>query len=621
MSKPYISNYDKYPVVPVSASRDDCETGWPAIARRLKSSIRADRFVLCVECYPGCFEEQIERELVQALKPALVVRAGECYLPESAIRPLCERDLGDDPVFAFMGHYEVCDFMDEREVTKQRSKISQSTGLVLVIGTGATLLLNAEQNQLGGAPLLAFEKWPAQPSIPEALMPPDIVAEPWDLLVYCDMARWEIQQRQRAGEIANLGLHNHTERPSLKYKRAYFVDWRAADRLKKSLLTRIDFLLDTNQRDTPKMISGDALLQGLHNAAHRPFRVVPFFDPGPWGGQWMKEVCDLPRDVENYAWCFDCVPEENSLLLGFGDLRVEIPSINLVFQHPRQLLGDAVHGRFGTEFPIRFDFLDTIDGGNLSFQVHPLTEYIHENFGMAYTQDESYYLLAAKEDGCVYLGLKENIDRQQMAADLHAAQAGKIEFDADKYVNRFPAKTHDHFLIPAGTPHCSGKNSMVLEISATPYIFTFKMWDWGRMGLDGAPRPIHLEHALRNIQWDRTTEWVAKNLVNTIQPVSEGEGWHEERTGLHEREFIETRRHWFTQPVPHSTNGGVNVLNLCEGEEVVVESPENRFAPFIVHYAETFIVPAAVGNYTIRPHGPSEGQRCATIKAFVRTNA
>jgi mannose-6-phosphate isomerase class I len=586
MSKPYISNYDKYPVVPVSASPDDCETGWPAIARRLKSSIRAGRFVLCVECYPGCFEEQIERELVQALKPALVVRAGECYLPESAIRSLCERDLGDDPVFAFMGHYEVCDFMDEREVTKQRSKISQATGLVLVIGTGATLL-----------------------------------AEPWDLLVYCDMARWEIQQRQRAGEIANLGLHNHTERPSLKYKRAYFVDWRAADRLKKRLLTRIDFLLDTNQRDTPKMISGADLLQGLHKAAHQPFRVVPFFDPGPWGGQWMKEVCDLPRDVENYAWCFDCVPEENSLLLGFGNLRVEIPSINLVFQHPRQLLGDAVHGRFGTEFPIRFDFLDTMDGGNLSFQVHPLTEYIHEKFGMPYTQDESYYLLAAKEDGCVYLGVKENIDRQQMAADLYAAQEGKIEFDADKYVNRFPAKTHDHFLIPAGTPHCSGKNSMVLEISATPYIFTFKMWDWGRMGLDGAPRPIHLEHALRNIQWDRTTEWVAKNLVNTIEPAGEGDGWREERTGLHEREFIETRRHWFTESVPHSTNGGVNVLNLCEGEEAVVESPENRFAPFFVHHAETFIVPAAVGDYTIRPHGPSEGQRCATIKAFVRTNA
>jgi mannose-6-phosphate isomerase class I len=580
------SNYDKQPVVHVSGNVSSCDVGWPSIAQRLKVSIRPGRFVLCVECYPGCFEEEIEQELIKALNPALVLRAGECYLPESAIRSLCARDLGDDPVFAFMGKYELSEFMDAREVAKQRLSLSEASGLVLVIGTGAAL-----------------------------------VAETWDLLVYCDMARWEIQKRQRAEEISNLGLKNVTERASLKYKRAYFVDWRVADRLKKPLLPRIDFLLDTNARDTPKMIRGKDLQQGLWNASHQPFRVVPFFDPGPWGGQWMKEVCDLPRDVDNYAWCFDCVPEENSLLLGFGDVRVEIPSIDLVFHHPRQLLGDAVHGRFGTEFPIRFDFLDTMEGGNLSFQVHPLTEYIHEQFGMAYTQDESYYMLDAGQDGCVYLGLKENIDRGQMASDLRAAQEGEIDFDADKYVNRFPAKRHDHFLIPAGTPHCSGRNSMVLEISATPYIFTFKMWDWGRMGMDGTPRPIHLEHALRNIQWDRTTKWVERSLINAIEPVGKGDGWHEERTGLHEREFIETRRHWFTGKVPHSTDGAVNVLNLCEGEEAVVESPHKQFAPFVVHYAETFIVPAAVGDYTISPHGPSEGKRCATIKAFVRTKA
>jgi hypothetical protein len=587
MSKPYVSNYDKYPVVPVSGSRDTCEVGWQAVARRLQASVGpAGRFVICVECYPGCFEKEIEKQLVSALRPQCLIRARESYLPERAIQALCARDLGDDPVFAFMGKYELSEFLDERELAKQRTHLRQASGLVLVIGTGATLL-----------------------------------AQNWDLLVYCDMARWEIQQRQRAGEITNLGLENSTDRPQLKYKRGYFVDWRVADRLKKSLLSRIDFLVDTNQRDTPKMIMGSQFRQGLKNAVHQPFRVVPFFDPGPWGGQWMKKVCDLPRDVENYAWCFDCVPEENSLLLGFGDVRVEIPSINLVFKHPHELLGEAVHARFGTEFPIRFDFLDTMEGGNLSFQVHPLTEYIQSTFGMTYTQDESYYLLDATEEGCVYLGLKENVDRKQMTADLIEAQEGDTQFDADKYVNRFPARKHDHFLIPAGTPHCSGRNSLVLEISATPYIFTFKMWDWGRLGLDGTPRPIHLEHGFRNIQWDRTTDWVEKNLVNAIAPVAHGAGWQEERTGLHEREFIETRRHCFTAPVPHSTNGGVNVLNLCEGQEAAVESPTGKFPPFIVHYAETFIVPAAVGDYVIRPHGGSEGKRCATIKAFVRTRA
>jgi mannose-6-phosphate isomerase class I len=586
MPSTYKSTYDKYPAIRVSDSTADCKVGWESIAKTIAAKVQKGHYVLCVECYPGCFEEEIERELAGALKPALILRAKDCYFPEDRIREICEHDLGDDPVFAYMNHFAISDFLDEHKVQRSQAKMRDEYGLTVVIGAGASL-----------------------------------IAEKWDLLVYCDLARWEIQQRQRAGKISNLGLSNSTERPSLKYKRGYFVDWRAADRVKKSLLTKIDFLVDTNQSDRPKLISGADFRRGLKNAVSGPFRVVPLFDPGPWGGQWMKEVCDLPRTAENYAWCFDCVPEENSLLLKFGTETVEIPSINLVFQHPRQLLGDAVHARFGTEFPIRFDFLDTMDGGNLSFQVHPLTEFIQDKFGMPYTQDESYYMLDAKEDGCVYLGLKENIDRDRMVKELREAQFDGGNFNADEYVNQFPAKKHDHFLIPAGTPHCSGKNSMVLEISATPYIFTFKMWDWGRVGLDGLPRPIHLEHGLHNIQWDRTTRWVQKNLVNAVTELAQGDGWCEEHTGLHEREFIETRRHWFTKTVPHSTGGGVNVLNLCEGEEVIVESPTKAFAPMLVHYAETFIVPASVGKYTIRPHGRSEGKRCATIKAYVRTKA
>lgn len=581
-----ISTYDKFPVVRVSDLASNCHVGWPAIVEQIRAKIPSREGIVCVECYPECFEREIERELSEGLHPELTVRAWDCYLTESEIRRLCDRDLGDDPVFGRMNDYLITDFIDSSKQQKAQEKIQRAAGLVLVVGTGASL-----------------------------------IASRWDLLIYADMARREIQMRQRAGSVANLGLDNFDESPALKYKRAYFVDWRAADRLKQKLFEEFDFLLDTNNTKQPKLISGADLARGLRLSASQPFRVVPFFDPGPWGGQWMREVCDLPSGPPNYAWCFDCVPEENSLLLGFGEVSVEVPSLNVVLRHPRALLGDAVHGRFGAEFPIRFDFLDTMEGGNLSFQVHPLTEYIQEHFGMHYTQDESYYLLDVGENASVYLGLKEGIEPREMIADLWKAQKGNYEFPAEKYVNRWPAKKHDHFLIPAGTPHCSGKNSMVLEISATPYIFTFKMWDWGRLGLDGRPRPIHLEHGINNIQWDRTTKWVENNLINRITPVQHGDGWCEERTGLHEREFIETRRHWFTKQVPHHTAGGVNVLNLCDGEEIIVESPDERFSPLVVHYAETFIIPASVGPYTIRPHGASIGKQCGTIKAFVRTRA
>ena len=258
-------------------------------------------------------------------------------------------------------------------------------------------------------------------------------------------------------------------------------------------------------------------------------------------------------------------------------------------------------------------------GGNLSVQVHPTNEFAHREFGLAYTQDESYYLLDAGDDAVVYLGLKEGINPDEMVEDLRKAQRGEIMFDAERYVNKFHAKKHDHFLIPNGTVHCSGQNSMVLEISSTPSIFTFKLWDWGRLGLDGKPRPINVERGSKVIKWERRTAFVEAELHNHFEVLENQEGILEERTGLHRNEFIETRRHTFTQPVEHHTDGGVNVLNLCQGEAALVSSPTNAFEPFEVHYAETFIIPACVGAYTITPLTTMQNNEpYMTIKASVR---
>jgi len=446
-----------------------------------------------------------------------------------------------------------------------------------------------------------------------------LLVENHDGLVYADMARWEIQTRMRRKEVDNIGLANRETDFMRLYKQGYFVDWRICDSLKADLFGKIDFVLDTHTKNQPKMVSGETMIEGMEAALKRPFSVVPFFDPGPWGGQWMKEVFDLDKDKPNYAWCFNCVPEENSLLLKINDTLIEMPSINLVLYAPEKVLGKKVYERFGPEFPIRFDLLDTMQGGNLSFQVHPSTSYIKEHFNMDYTQDESYYMLDVGENALIYLGVKEGVAPQELIGDLKRAQEENQTFDAEKYVATFPVKKHDHISIPAGTVHCSGKNSMVLEISATPYIFTFKLWDWGRLGMDGKPRPINLAHGEKNIEWNRTTQWVKGNLIDQVEPMEEGEGWREERTGLHKSQFIETRRHWFSSKVKHSTGGTVNVLSLVEGREVLVESPDHLFEPFAVHYAETFIVPASVEEYTIRPYGESEGLEVATLKAYVRS--
>ncbi|HET6175570.1 MAG TPA: class I mannose-6-phosphate isomerase [Candidatus Sulfotelmatobacter sp.] len=576
------SNYDKFPSTRVPVGRESVWQGWREIIARIGAEISRGARKLSVETYPGVFENEVLEAFVETLHPAHIFRTNDCWKTPAEIDAIVGGDLGDDPVFGRMSQLTIEDFADSQRTARLRDAWKSAEGVTLTLGTGTEL----------------------------------VAPEP-DVLILADLARWEIQRRQRANQIGNFPAGDIRESPAAKYKRAFFVDWRVADRIKRDLLKRIDYLLDTHDLTTPKMTSGQAFRTGLQCMLNRPFRVVPFFDPGPWGGQWMREVCDLPDGPPNYAWCFDCVPEENSVLLNIAGVNIEIPAMDLVLQHSRELLGDAVHARFGTEFPIRFDFLDTMQGGNLSLQVHPLNQYIIDNFGMAYTQDESYYLLDAAPDACVYLGLKTGIDREAMIEDLHHAQQGGAPFQALNYVNRWPARKHDHFLIPAGTIHCSGANSMVLEISATPYIFTFKLWDWGRPGLDGRPRPIHLERGAANIQWDRDTEWVRKNLLNRIEKIGEGRGWREERTGLHELEFIETRRHWFNSVVEHDASAGVHVLNLVEGEEAIVESPCSGFEPFHIHYAETFIVPAQAGGYSMRP--ADERSECATIRAAVRT--
>jgi mannose-6-phosphate isomerase class I len=586
-------NYDCFPTIDGEGTEHDVRRGWDAIAAHLGEMLSASRSskhapLLIVECYAGVFQDEIVSALRSKISAALWIDSGSTFLPPGEIDRLVAPYLGgDDPIFGLLSPLELEQFFSVPRLNAARSEIARANCPVIIVGPGAS-----------------------------------IIAPRPDIFVYADLARWEAQGRQRRDRASNLGVENRTQPASLQYKRSFFVDWRVCDRLKKRSMNRWDYFLDTNVPHDPKLVTATAFRRTLTACTTHPFRLVPFFDPGPWGGQWMREVCDLGPRERNYAWCFDCVPEENSLLIKFGDVRVEAPSIDLIFAEPRALLGEPVYGRFGREFPIRFDFLDTMGGGNLSLQVHPLTEYIQERFGMPYTQDESYYILDCAPEAEVYLGRKKGVELDEMLDALERAQQGGESFDADRFIARFPARKHDHFLIPAGTLHCSGKNCMVLEISATPYIFTFKLWDWNRLGLDGRPRPINIERGKANIQWDRDEDYVASRLINQTQQLTSGEGWREERTGLHEAQFIETRRHWFSGIAPHDTGGemggSVNVLNLVSGEEAVVESPTEAFAPFVVHYAETFIVPAAVGEYRIRPIGRSAGAECATIKAFVR---
>lgn len=579
MCEEKIGRYVMFPRVDVCCPDARVYEGAGAIARALGNACGTGKCVLSIECYPGVDQQELLDGLA-ALHPALVIHSDDLAFEPEKLDAALERDLlPQDPVFGIMTVRRLRDFFYEAKIEEARQRIDAvAEGLVLVYGVGATLV------------------------------------HPGDVQVVADITRWEIQLRYRRG-MTNWRTAQ-TDLPKLKkYKRGFFAEWRWADREKDHLLNTMDFYLDMTTQGSPAMVDGAAYREALRQTTQRPFRMVPYFDPGVWGGNWMKDHFELPENGSNYAWSFDGVPEENSLLLDFGGHLIQTPALNLVLQQPRALLGDRVHARFGKEFPIRFDMLDTINGQNLSLQVHPLTEYIQQNFNMHYTQDESYYILDAQEGSSVWLGVREGVDPAAMEADLRRAQAGEAPFPAEKYINHIPVKKHDHILIPAGTTHCSGAGTMVLEISATPYIFTFKLWDWGRLDLDGKPRPIHLDHGMANIQWDRDTKWVHENLVGQTTVVHQDENALVERTGLHEREFIDTFRYTTASSVTVARNGSVHVLNLVDGARARLVSPDGAFAPFELHYAETCILPQAAGDYRIEA---PDGAEVKMIVACVR---
>lgn len=571
------TSYRKNPVVEISSVNGEIYSGFEAVREQLGEALKTKR-VLAIETYPTTDKPA----LIEGLKELgfdAIFDTDQANKSNEELTEFLFDDLTDDRVFGYKTHKTVDSLTDPIKFAELKDKIDQEKGKVLLIGLGSSRF--------------------AEDAI----------------IVFTSVSRWEIQMRFRSGKYDNYNAGNFGEDRLRMFKRGYFVDWRIADNYKDKLWDTIDFYMDTDRVDQPNMMKQEDYKQALVEATSKPFSLVPYFDPGVWGGHWMQEKFNLDADQPNFAWSFNGLPEENAVILKINDKIMKVQAMDLVLFTPKRLLGEKTMARFGREFPIRFDLLDTMGGGNLSLQVHPKEDYSMRNFGMQYTQNESYYILDAKDDAYVYLGLKNDVTLDDLMSDLRTANSGGESFDDEKYINKFVAKTHDHFSIPAGTIHCSGADTMVLEISATPYIFTFKLWDWGRLGLDGVPRPVHLDHGVHAIDMSRTTEWVEKHLINDVVVLEETEGVKRERTGLYETEFIDTERVWFDKPFTTQTGNTFHTIMLVEGESATITSDDNSFEPLIINYCECYIVPAHVDSFTITPN--VEG-KLAIIDAYVR---
>jgi predicted NBD/HSP70 family sugar kinase/mannose-6-phosphate isomerase class I len=435
----------------------------------------------------------------------------------------------------------------------------------------------------------------------------------WDApVIYVDLPKNELQYRMRAKSITNLGCINCFA-PAEMYKRFYFVDWVVLNAHRNHIKEKIAVVADGQWKDDLCWAQHSSVKEGLQHISQNNIRVRPWFEAGAWGGQWMKNTIPglNPHEV-NYAWSFELIVPENGIVFESNENLLEVSFDWLMEYDHRAVLGkDAT--RFGTEFPIRFDFLDTFDGGNLSIQCHPSLDYIQKEFGEQITQDETYYILDQKDDSQVYLGFQESIDAGQFRRALEKSQTDKVEVDIEKYVQKFSAHKHDLFLIPNGTIHSSGKNNLVLEISATPYIFTFKMYDWLRLDLNGEPRPINIEHAFNNLNFMRKGKKVEEELISRPQILEQTDNFQLVHLPTHQDHFYDVHRIEFLGNVEVETHDQCHVLMLVEGDSVVVKTKNGDEKIF--HYAETFIIPAAAGAYTLINPGD---KMLKVIKAFIK---
>lgn len=429
-------------------------------------------------------------------------------------------------------------------------------GLQLIIGTGAALL---------------------HPTAP---------------VVYFDIPKNELQYRMRAGAVTNLG-NDVPEQAGEMYKRCYFVDWPVLDIHKQSILARIAIFADTQWGNHVSWAFQPDLLQGIDHIAASTFRVRPWFEAGAWGGQWMKEhIGDLPKEEVNYAWSFEMIVPENGVVFESDGQVLELPFEWLMYHAHQAILGKHAH-IFGYEFPIRFDFLDTFDGGNLSIQCHPRFDYIRQHFGETFTQDETYYILDCKPEAAVYLGFQQGVAQEALRGVLEASQESGQPVAIEQYVQKHSAKKHDLFLIPNGTVHSAGKDNLVLEISATPYIFTFKMYDWVRLGLDGKPRPISIPEAFDNLDFTRQGSRVQEELISKQSVIATGSDWQLLQLSTHPDHFYAVQRFEFETVVDIPTHNTCLIMMLVEGERITVQTGGSET---VYHYAETFVIPAAAGH-------------------------
>ena len=537
--------YDNPPYIEIPITRKDCSSGWDAINSELKKAIKKidkKKVVLTVECHHGTFEEVNFNALKRGLKPQASCKSAHIFKEKNEILEMISHFLSNDGMANQYTGLQIDDYFDSNKKEALQENIEQiEEGLVLIFGIGACHVWDA------------------------------------DLVVFADMSQWEVQQRFKRHDIDNIGLPNSQYSFDYQYKWAFFNDWPLCNEIRKAVLPKCDYYLETNNWARPNLVQGEKLREGLQIAARQPFKIAPFYDPLLW-----DETIQTEQEEANIEWCFSCIPEEGNLLFKTESTLFEVPFLSLIACWPELILGNKTIQQFGNNLPIYLDFIDTQDTGETRFQFLPTNNISHLQ------PERFYYFLESETKSTITTGQFRVQNSGQAIAPRRSFESQVSSIEPHHYIH-----------LPNGVPIQIGEQVIALLISNVSGKFINEIYP---------TQYIHSEE-INNRQWDHNDE---VSLHQSSIPESTLTVVEEKLLPKHLKN-LEISRCWFQSQLVMPSRIEARIINLIQGDQVEISSKENRFSAQIINYGETFIIPSNCGELLFSVP-PSQNKPCAILQ-------
>jgi mannose-6-phosphate isomerase len=310
----------------------------------------------------------------------------------------------------------------------------------------------------------------------------------------------------------------------------------------------------------------------------QPLQFKPIFKRIRWGGRRLGTVLGKSIGPESdYAESWEIADHGQDQSVIVGGIYDGQSLSSLVQQQNLPLLGRAAGLK---QFPLLAKYLDAHDV--LSVQVHPDDHRVRQFDPDANGKTEAWVILEAAPGSRLYVGFREGVRE----ADVRSALAAdRIE----DLLHTIEARAGDCVLVPAGTVHAIGAGVLLAEVQQSSDV-TFRLYDWGRLGPEGQPRELHIEQALRCIDF-------ARGPVNPVvpRPVPADHRLEE----LVESEHFVLYRHSADGPFSIPADDTCHVLMVLSGAAVLTAGEHQLDLPL----GQTVLLPARRDAVTIRPYG------------------